>query len=61
MKVIELIEKLKEFPQDMPVAVFGEINWIEKDDPDAFEVSIRTWTHTNYPYNKPDFNYVDIH
>ena len=53
MTVKDLIEKLKQFPPDMPVAtgydVFEEVY-----------VSIKTWTHTNYPYDKPDFHFVSI-
>ena len=53
MTVKDLIEKLKQFPPDMPVAtgydVFEEVH-----------VSIKTWVHTNYPYDKPDVEYVCI-
>ena len=51
--VSEFIEKLKEFPQDMPVG-------IEYNPFDEIEIEIKTWEHTNYPYNKPDLEFVNI-
>ena len=60
MKVKELIAKLKEFPEDMPVATFSYINPEDINDPDFIKVTIKEWEHTNYPYNKPSFKYVDI-
>ena len=52
MIVKELINKLKEFPQDMKVQTDG---FIDIDD-----VKIHTWVHSNYPYNEPDENRVII-
>lgn len=53
MIVKELIEKLKEFPEEMPVGVIG--------DPISEPiVSIQTWIHNNYPYDKPDIEFVNI-
>ena len=53
MTVKDLIDKLKQFPPDMLVAtgydVFEEVY-----------VSIKTWTHTNYPYDLDDFDFVSI-
>ena len=60
MTVYQLIERLKEFPEDMPVTILNDINWVEKDDPNALQVDICTWVHGNYPYDKPDFEYVNI-
>lgn len=60
MTVAQLIERLKEFPQHMPVTIINDINWVEKDDPHALRVSVRTWIHGNYPYDKPNFDYVNI-
>jgi hypothetical protein len=53
MTVKELIEKLKEFPEDMPVGIMYDVH-------SDIEIHIATWTHDNYPYNKPDFDYVNI-
>ena len=53
MTVKELIEKLKEFPEDMPVG-------INFDPFDKIEISVKTWVHNNYPYDKPDVAYVCI-
>lgn len=60
MRVKELINKLQEFPQDMPVAISHDINPEDIDDPDFIEVNICTWEHSNYPYNKPSFDYVNL-
>jgi len=53
MTVKELIEKLKEFPEDLPVGVMYDVH------ADVM-VERKTWEHTNYPYNKPDFDYINI-
>lgn len=60
MTVKQLIDKLNEFPQDMPVATWGDIDWKSKDDPNFVEVCRKTWTHNNYPYNKEPFDYIDV-
>lgn len=52
--VKDLINILKEYPQDMPVAVWS-------DPHDEIEVEIKKWTHNNYPYDKPDIDYVAIY
>ena len=52
LSVGELIEILQTFPKDMGVVDCG-FNGI-------INVSIRTWTHSNYPYNLPDTMYVMI-
>ena len=52
MIVKELINKLKEFPQDMKVQTDG---FIDIDD-----IRIHTWVHSNYPYNEPDEDRVII-
>ena len=51
LTVGELIEKLREFPQDLPVCseCFG-IDVVEK----------RTCVDSNYPYNRPDEDYIYI-
>lgn len=60
MTVKQLIDKLLEFPQDMPVATIYDINPEDVDDPDWIKVNICTWEHQNYPYNKPSFDYVNL-
>ena len=60
MRVKELINKLQEFPQDMPVATFHDINPSDIDNPDFIEVKIYTLEHSNFPYDKPSFDYVNL-
>ena len=60
MTVKQLIEKLKTFPEDMPVATVNDINPSDVDDPNFISVAIKTWEHNNYPYNKPSFDYVNL-
>lgn len=60
MTIKQLIEKLKQFPEDAVVATFDDINWAAKDDPDWIKITERTWVHNNYPYDKPDFKYINL-
>ena len=60
MTVKQLIDKLREFPEDMPVATFNDINPVDKDDPNWIRVDMRLWQHNNYPYDKPSFPYVNL-
>lgn len=60
MTVGQLIEKLKEYPEDMPVATFSDIGWDSRNDPDWIKISIGTWVHGNYPYDRPDFQFVNL-
>ncbi len=53
MTVGELIQILLGFPQNMPVAVNWDIN-------EAITASIQTWIDCNYPYDKPDVEFVNI-
>ncbi len=50
--VKELIDRLKQFPEDMEVMDANYMN-IE-------HVYEQTWTHANFPYNKPDKQVVII-
>lgn len=52
--VKDLIDALNEYPKDMMVAVWT-------DPHDEIEIEIKTWTHDNYPYDKPDIDYVAIY
>lgn len=53
MTVKDMIEKLKQFPEDMSIAVGYDVF-------DEIRIYIKTWSHTNYPYDRPDFQYVCI-
>ena len=52
LTVGELIERLKEFPQDLPVCTDGYvgIEIVEK----------RTYEDSNYPYNRPEEDFIYI-
>lgn len=52
MTVKELIDRLKQFPEDMEV--------MDADYMDIEHVYEWTWMHTNFPYNKPDKQVVII-
>lgn len=60
MTVGQLIAELRKFPEDMPVAVLSEISWKTKDEPNWVDVSQHTCIHNNYPYDEPDFEYVNL-
>ena len=60
MTVAQLINKLQQFDPDLPVTIMDDIGWGSKNNPDDIKVSIHTWVHSNYPYDKPDFDYVNL-
>lgn len=60
MTVAELVEELKKWPQDMPVAVDGNIYYPPEYEGNRLEISKRTWVDSNYPWNRPDFDYINI-
>lgn len=60
MTVKQLIEKLKLFPEDMPVTTFSDITPGDVDDPSAIEITIKTWEDCRIPYDRPSFQYVDL-
>ena len=60
MTVQQLINELQKYPKDMPIAVYDNIDWIYKDKPDIIQVQKRIWIHNNYPYDKPDFLYINL-
>ena len=35
MTVQQLIDELQKYPKDMPVAIYNDINWGNKDIPDV--------------------------
>lgn len=53
MTVEELIKELSKYPKDMLVATDYHIY-------DPIEIKVATWTHDNYPYDKPDVDFVLI-
>lgn len=60
MTVRELIDELEKWPEDMPVAVDGNIMYPSDHKENILKVEKRTWVHTNYPYDLPDFDYINI-
>lgn len=52
MKVSELIEKLKRYDDNMEV--------YDSTGCEVENVRLTTWSHSNYPYNKPDKQIVVI-
>ena len=37
-----------------------DINPNDIKDPNFIKVSEHTWVDSNYPYNKPDFDYINL-
>ena len=60
MTVQQLIEKLKELPPNAYIATYNDIDWWDKDDPEQIKIKKCIWVHSNYPYNKPDFEYYNL-
>ena len=60
MTVSQLIEELKKYPQDMPVATYYDIDWKSKDEPNSINIEICTCVNSNYPYDIPDFEFVSL-
>lgn len=60
MTIQQLINGLKKFPKDMPIAIWGDIDWKSKDDPHHINIIKSTWVHSNYPYDKDDFDYINL-
>ena len=48
-----LIEKLKQYPINMPVGIYY-------NPFDEIEMKILIKTDDNYPYDRPDFRYLNI-
>lgn len=44
----------------MPVAVDGNIYYPPEYEGNRIEISKRTWVDSNYPWNRPDFDYINI-
>ena len=60
MTVKQLIEKLREFPDDMPVATWGDFDPCDINDPEFIKVEKAVWIHSNYPYDKSDCEYLNL-
>ena len=60
MTVKQLIEKLQELPPDDYIASYDDITWTSKDNPGDIKIVKHTWIHSNYPYDKPDFEYWNL-
>lgn len=58
MTVGELIEELKKYPQDIPVACCMDMYYPPEDHP--IEITQRTWVDSNYPWDRPDFEYINL-
>ena len=60
MTVQQLIDELKKWPADMPVATMYDINPSDITNPHWKQLKKCTWTHANWPYDKPDFDYLNL-
>ena len=60
MTVKQLIKELQKWPEDTPVAIMCDINLSDIKDPNFIKVSKHTWVDSNYLYNKPDFDYINL-
>ena len=60
MTVQQLISELQKWPSDMPVAIMYGINPSDIMNPHHIELKQCTWIDGNYPYNKPDFEYLNL-
>ena len=60
MTVQQLIEELQKQPQDIPIAIMYGINPSDIKDPNSIKVSKCTWIDSNWPYDKPDFDYINL-
>jgi hypothetical protein len=60
MTVGELIEELKKWPEDMPVAVFDTIIYPPEHNYNKLTLVKKTWVDSNYPFDQPDFDYINI-
>lgn len=60
MTVAQLIKELQKWPPDMPVATMQDINPEDIPDPHWIKLKQCTWVDGNWPYDKPDFEYLDL-
>ena len=52
--------ELLKYPNDMPVAVYGDIYFPPEHPSNRITVEKRTWVDSNYPWNRPDFEYINL-
>ena len=60
MTVAQLIKELQKWPFDMPVAIMYNINPEDIPDPHWIKLEQHTWVDSNWPYDKPDFEYLNL-
>ncbi len=58
MTIIQLIKKLQEFPEDMPVTTWNMIDPRSLDDPDSIEITVKRY-EAEYK-GGPYFDYVNL-
>ncbi len=57
MTVGELIEELQKYDEKLPVAIEGNIYFPPQTQ---ITVSVKTFVDSNYPWNRPDFDYLNL-
>lgn len=60
MTVLQLIKELQKWPPNMPVTIMNDINPSDIEDSNYIKLKQCTWVHSNYPYDKPDFEYLNL-
>ena len=60
MTVSQLIDELKKYPQDMPVACCGDIYYPPTAENNRIHVAEMLWVDSNYPYDKPEFTFLNL-
>ena len=58
MTVGELIQELQKYDENLPVAIDGDIYYPPKTY--KIEISQRIWVDSNYPWNRPNFEYINL-
>ena len=44
----------------MPITINDDINWATKENPHHIFIERCTWIHSNWPYDKPEFDYINL-
>ena len=57
MTVGELIEELQKYDEKLPVAIDGNVYFHPQMQ---ITVSVKTFVDSNYPWNRPDFDYLNL-
>ena len=58
--VKDLIELLKQYPEDLPVAVNYTIQDLDGEPYSEIDVRECRWEPTNYPYTGEEFDYLNL-